>query len=460
MLQIYNSLTRKKEPFQPIDENHVRMYVCGMTVYDFCHIGHARTVTAFDVVARYLRAKGYNLTYVRNVTDIDDKIIKRAIESNETIDVLTDRMIAAMREDFARLGNLPPDQEPRATEHVQGMIEMISGLIEKGFAYAPGNGDVYYRVRKFEGYGKLSGKVLEELEAGARIDVEESKEDPMDFVLWKGAKEGEPFWASPWGNGRPGWHIECSVMGKCCLGDTFDIHGGGSDLKFPHHENEIAQSEAHNDATFVNTWMHSGAIRIDNVKMSKSLGNFFTIREVLEQFPDEVVRYFLISSHYRSPVNYSQESLKEAAVRLERLYTALKGLELNGVEAAAESGFEQRFFAAMDDDFNTPVALAVLFDLVRELNRVRAEDEQQALPLAALLVKLGGILGIVQGDAEAFLKSGSDLDEAWIETMIQKRADAKKARDFAECDRIRDELAAQGISLQDGPQGTTWRVDR
>ncbi|UYM18917.1 cysteine--tRNA ligase [Endozoicomonas euniceicola] len=459
-MQIYNTLTRKKEPFQPIDENHVRMYVCGMTVYDFCHIGHARTVTAFDVVARYLRAKGYNLTYVRNVTDIDDKIIRRATENNETIDVLTDRMIAAMRDDFTRLGNLPPDQEPRATEHVQGMIEMIGGLIDKGFAYAPGNGDVYYRVRKFEGYGKLSGKILEELEAGARIDVEESKEDPMDFVLWKGAKEGEPFWASPWGNGRPGWHIECSVMGKCCLGDTFDIHGGGSDLKFPHHENEIAQSEAHNNATFVNTWMHSGAIRIDNVKMSKSLGNFFTIREVLEQFPDEVVRYFLISSHYRSPVNYSQESLKEAAVRLERLYTALKGLKLEGVEAAVESEFEQRFLAAMDDDFNTPVALAVLFDLVRELNRVRAENEQQALPLAALLVKLGGILGIVQGGAEAFLKSGSDLDEAWIEGMIQKRADAKKARDFAECDRIRDELAAQGISLQDGPQGTTWRVER
>ena len=460
MLQIYNTLTRKKEPFQPIDENHVRMYVCGMTVYDFCHIGHARTVTAFDIVARFLRAKGYNLTYVRNVTDIDDKIIRRSVENGETIDVLTDRMIAAMREDFARLGNLPPDQEPRATEHVQGMIEMIGGLIEKGFAYAPGNGDVYYRVRKFEGYGKLSGKILEELEAGARIDVDESKEDPMDFVLWKGAKEGEPFWESPWGHGRPGWHIECSVMGKCCLGDTFDIHGGGSDLKFPHHENEIAQSEAHNNATFVNTWMHSGAIRIDNVKMSKSLGNFFTIREVLEQFPDEVVRYFLISSHYRSPVNYSQDSLKEAAVRLERLYTALKGLQLDGVEAAVESEFEQRFFAAMDDDFNTPVALAVLFDLVRELNRVRAEDEAQALPLAALLVKLGGILGILQDDAEAFLKSGSDLDEAWIEEMIQKRVDAKKARDFAECDRIRDELAVQGISLQDGPQGTTWRVER
>lgn len=460
MLQIFNSLTRKKEPFQPIDEHHVRMYVCGMTVYDFCHIGHARTVTAFDVVARYLRAKGYNLTYVRNVTDIDDKIIKRAIESGETIDVLTDRMIAAMREDFTRLGNLPPDQEPRATEHVQGMVEMISGLIDKGFAYAPGNGDVYYRVRKFEGYGKLSGKVLEGLEIGARIDVDESKEDPMDFVLWKGAKAGEPFWKSPWGNGRPGWHIECSVMGKCCLGDTFDIHGGGSDLKFPHHENEIAQSEAHNEATFVNTWMHSGAIRIDNVKMSKSLGNFFTIREVLEQFPNEVVRYFLISSHYRSPVNYSRDSLKEAAVRLERLYTAFKGLSLEGVEAATDSEFGQRFFAAMDDDFNTPVALAVLFDLVRELNRMRAEDQSRVLPLAALLVKLGGILGILQDEPEDFLKSGNDVDEAWIESMIQKRANAKKDRDFAECDRIRDELAEQGISLQDGPQGTTWRVGR
>lgn len=460
MLQIYNTLTRKKEPFKPIDENHVRMYVCGMTVYDLCHIGHARTVTAFDVVARYLRAKGYDLTYVRNVTDIDDKIIRRALENGETIDVLTDRMIASMREDFARLGNLPPDQEPRATEHVHGMIDMISGLIEKGFAYAPGNGDVYFRVRKFEGYGKLSGKVLEDLEAGARIDVDESKQDPMDFVLWKGAKEGEPSWESPWGDGRPGWHIECSVMGKCCLGDTFDIHAGGSDLTFPHHENEIAQSEAHNEATFVNTWMHSGAIRIDSVKMSKSLGNFFTIREVLDQFPDEVVRYFLISSHYRSPVNYSQDSLKEAAVRLERLYTALKGLDIRGVDAPESSDFEARFFRSMDDDFNTPEALAVLFDLVRKLNRVRSEDEQKALPLAALLVKLGGTLGVLQGSAEAFLKSGSNMDDAWIEEMIQKRIDAKKARDFAECDRIRDELAAKGISLQDSPQGTTWRVER
>ena len=460
MLQIYNTLTRRKEPFKPLDENHVRMYVCGMTVYDFCHIGHARTVTAFDLVSRYLRAKGYNLTYVRNVTDIDDKIIRRAAENGETIDVLTDRMIAAMQDDFRRLGNLEPDQEPRATAHVQGMIEMIDDLIAKGFAYAPGNGDVYYRVRKFDGYGKLSGKILEELEAGARIEVDEQKEDPMDFVLWKGAKEGEPSWESPWGNGRPGWHIECSVMGKCCLGETFDIHGGGSDLKFPHHENEIAQSEAANGATFVNTWMHSGAIRIDNIKMSKSLGNFFTIREVLDKYDDEVVRYFLISSHYRSPVNYSEDSLKEAGVRLERLYTALKGLNLHGVEAVVGSEYEERFFSSMDDDFNTPETLAALFELVRELNKVRAEDEQKALPLAALLVKLGGILGILQGDAEAFLQSGSDVDEVWIEEMIQKRADAKKARDFAEADRVRQELAEQGIILQDSREGTTWRIER
>ncbi|WP_370514806.1 cysteine--tRNA ligase [Endozoicomonas sp. OPT23] len=460
MLKIYNSLTRQKEVFKPLDENHVRMYVCGMTVYDFCHIGHARTVTAFDVVSRYLRARGYNLTYVRNVTDIDDKIIRRAVESGETIDVLTDRMIAAMREDFQRLGNIDPDQEPRATAHVGGMIEMIADLIDKGFAYAPGNGDVYYRVRKFDGYGKLSGKVLEELESGARIEVEEQKEDPLDFVLWKGAKPGEPSWTSPWGEGRPGWHIECSVMGKCCLGDTFDIHGGGSDLKFPHHENEIAQSEAANGATFVNTWMHSGAIRIDNVKMSKSLGNFFTIREVLNSYDDEVVRYFLISSQYRSPVNYSEESLKEAGVRLERLYTALKELSLDGVETAAGTAFEDKFMAAMDDDFNTPEALASLFELVRELNKVRSEDEQKALPLAALLVKLGGILGILQRSPEEFLKSGSDVDDTWIEEMIQKRKDAKKAKDFAESDRIRDELAAQGIILQDSREGTTWRIER
>ena len=460
MLQIYNSLSRKKEPFTPIDDNHVRMYVCGMTVYDFCHIGHARTVTAFDVVARYLRARGYDLTYVRNITDVDDKIIRRALENNEDFKVLTERMIQAMQEDFIRLGNQTPDHEPKATDHVTGMVKMIEGLIEKGFAYAPDNGDVYYRVRKFEGYGKLSGKVLEELEAGARVEIEEKKEDPLDFVLWKAAKEGEPSWESPWGDGRPGWHIECSVMGKHCLGDTFDIHGGGSDLKFPHHENEIAQSETHNGATFVNTWMHSGAIRIDNVKMSKSLGNFFTIREVLDKYDEEVVRYFMISSQYRSPINYSEDSLKEASVRLERLYTSLKGLNLTGIAAPDNNEFEQRFFAAMDDDFNTPVALAVLFELVRKLNTERATNQPTTLPLAALLRKLGGILGILQRDPETFLKSGGNIDEAWIEEMIQQRKDAKKNRDFAGSDRIRDELAAKGVILQDTREGTTWRIER
>lgn len=459
MLQIYNSLTRKKEPFKPLVANQVRMYVCGMTVYDFCHIGHARTVTAFDVIARFLRTKGYRLTYIRNVTDIDDKIIRRARENSEPYEMLTERMIAAMREDFLRLGNVAPDQEPRATAFVDGMIAMINQLVERGFAYAPGNGDVYYRVRKFDGYGKLSGKVLSELEAGARIDVDEMKEDPLDFVLWKGAKPGEPFWESPWGNGRPGWHIECSVMGKCCLGETFDIHGGGSDLTFPHHENEIAQSEAANGKPFVTTWMHAGPIRVDNIKMSKSLGNFFTIREVLDEHHEETVRYFLISSHYRSPMNYSEDSLKEAAVRLERMYTALQGLSIEGVEALANSEFEQRFYAAMDDDFNTPVALAVVFDLVRELNRVRASNETAALPLAALLVKLGDILGILQGSPDAFLKAGGDMDDAWIQSQIEQRIAAKKARNFAEADRIRDTLAEKGIILQDSREGTTWRVE-
>lgn len=460
MLQIYNSLTRKKEPFTPIEENHVRMYVCGMTVYDYCHIGHARTVTAFDVVARYLRAKGYQLTYVRNVTDVDDKIIKRAAESGEHFLALTERMIAAMREDFVRLGNLPPDHEPKATEYLEGMVAMAAKLIEKGYAYAPGNGDVYYRVNKFEGYGKLSGKVLEDLQAGARIEVDEQKEDPLDFVLWKGAKAGEPSWSSPWGEGRPGWHIECSVMGKQCLGDTFDIHGGGSDLTFPHHENEIAQSEACNSAKFVNTWMHSGAIRIDNVKMSKSLGNFFTIREVLDKYDAELVRYFMISSHYRSPINYSEDSLKEAGIRLERLYTGLKGLDLFGIAATQQTEFEARFFKAMDDDFNTPEALAVLFDLVRHVNTLRAQQDEALLPMAALLVQLGGILGILQREPEAFLKSGAEVDEAWIESMIQQRTDAKKNRDFAEADRIRDALAEEGIVLLDSREGTTWQIER
>ncbi len=460
MLQIYNSLTRKKEQFTPIEGNKVKMYVCGNTVYDHSHLGHASTMVAFDVVARYLRAKGYDLTYVRNITDIDDKIINRAAENGEYFTELSERMIASMDADAEALGIQKPDAEPRATEYIDEIVDMMSTLITKGFAYAPGNGDVYYRVRKFEGYGKLSGKVIEELESGARVEVDNVKEDPLDFVLWKGAKEGEPSWESPWGNGRPGWHIECSAMCKHCLGDTFDIHGGGPDLPFPHHENEIAQSEAANGVEFARYWMHSGALRMGKEKMSKSLGNFFTVQEVLEKYPAEVVRYLLISSHYRSHTNYSEESLQEAGVRLERFYTALRGVELSGVKAEEGSDFEQRFYASMDDDFNTPEALAVLFDLVREVNRLRAEDETKVLSLAALLVKLGGVLGLLQGSPEVFLKSGSDADESWIESMIQKRIDAKKAKDFAESDRIRDELAAQGITLQDGSGGTTWKIER
>ncbi|MDD7805293.1 MAG: cysteine--tRNA ligase [Endozoicomonas sp. (ex Botrylloides leachii)] len=459
-MQIYNSLTRKKEPFTPLEANKVRMYVCGMTVYDFCHIGHARTVTAFDVVARYLRARGYELTYIRNITDIDDKIIKRALEKGEPIGALTDRMIKAMQTDFERLGNQTPDQEPRATAHIDGMILMISELIEKGFAYAPGNGDVYFRVRRFDGYGKLSGKMIEELTSGIRIEVDEMKKDPLDFVLWKASKTEEPSWLSPWGDGRPGWHIECSVMSNCCLGETLDIHGGGSDLAFPHHENEIAQSESANGKKFVNTWMHTGAIRVDNVKMSKSLGNFFTIRDVLDQYHEEVVRYFLISSHYRSPINYSEGSLKEAGVRLKRLYTSLAGLDLTDSEEVKQSDFERRFFKAMDDDFNTPIALAVLFDLARELNKMRAQNKQQALSLAALLVRLGAILGILQSSPDAFLQAGNKISKAWIEEMIANRDAAKKAKDYAGADRIRDELAEQGVILQDDRKGTTWRIEK
>ncbi|CAM3646943.1 cysteine--tRNA ligase [Parendozoicomonas haliclonae] len=460
MLQIYNTLTRKKEVFKPIHEGEVRMYVCGMTVYDLCHIGHARVLVSFDVVTRYLRAKGYKVTYVRNITDVDDKIIKRANENGETFTALTERMIAEMHKDSGELGVLPPDAEPKATAYIAEMQDMISTLIEKGYAYAPGNGDVYYRVHKFDGYGKLSGKILEELQAGARIGVDEMKEDPLDFVLWKGAKEGEPYWESPWGNGRPGWHIECSAMGKCCLGETFDIHGGGPDLKFPHHENEIAQSEAANGKTFVNTWMHAGAVRVDNEKMSKSLGNFFTIREVLEKYPAEVVRYFLISSQYRSPINYSEDSLKEAGVRLERLYTALEGLNLDGVEPERGTSYEERFHAAMEDDFNTPEALGVLFELVRHLNKARKDGEANAAALGALVKELGGLLGILQDNPDAFLKSGGDVDEAWILEMIEKRKAAKAAKDFAEADRVREELAAQGVQLKDTREGTTWQIER
>lgn len=457
-LSLYNTLSKAKEPFQPLVGNQVRMYVCGMTVYDFCHIGHARVMVAFDVIARWLRQRGYELTYVRNITDIDDKIIRRAQENGEPFDALTERMIAAMHEDEARLSVLRPDVEPRATGHIAGMHAMIQTLIDKGFAYAPGNGDVYYRVGKFVGYGKLSRKKIEDLRIGARIEVDESKEDPLDFVLWKAAKPGEPSWESPWGAGRPGWHIECSVMSTCCLGETFDIHGGGPDLVFPHHENEIAQSEAATGKPYAATWMHAGAVRVDGEKMSKSLGNFFTIREVLEKYHPEVVRFLLVSSHYRSPINYSEDNLKEAKGALERFYTALRGLP--EVEAAGGEAFAERFAAAMDDDFNTPEAVAVLFEMAREVNRLREADLQAASALAAKLRELAGLLGVLQLEPDAFLQAGAagKVDAAQVEALIQARLEARAAKNWGESDRIRDELTAMGVVLEDGKGGTTWRL--
>ena len=457
-LAIYNTLSKTKELFKPLVDNQVRMYVCGMTVYDFCHIGHARVMVAFDVVSRWLRHRGYDVTYVRNITDIDDKIIRRANENGEPFEALVERMIAAMHEDEARLCVLRPDIEPRATRHIDGMFRMIQTLIDKGYAYAPGNGDVYYRVGKFEGYGKLSRRKIEDLKIGARIEVDEAKEDPLDFVLWKGAKPGEPSWQSPWGAGRPGWHIECSVMSTCCLGETFDIHGGGPDLVFPHHENEIAQSEAATGKPYANAWMHAGAVRVDGEKMSKSLGNFFTIREVLEKYSPEVVRYLLVSSHYRSPINYSEDSLREAKGALERFYNGLKGLP----EAAVHGGeaFEERFVAAMDDDFNTPEACAVLFEMVREVNRLREIDVQAAAGLAARLKALAGLLGVLQLEPDAFLQAGAEgkVDAAAVEALIAARLQARVEKNWAESDRIRDQLTPMGVVLEDGKGGTTWRL--
>jgi cysteinyl-tRNA synthetase len=458
-LSIYNTLTKTKEQLKPLVGNQVRMYVCGMTVYDFCHIGHARVMVAFDIVSRWLRQRGYDLTYVRNITDIDDKIIRRAQENGETFEALTARMIAAMHEDEARLNVLRPDLEPRATEHIAGMHSMIQTLIDKGFAYAPGNGDVYYRVGKFLGYGKLSRRKIEDLKVGARIEVDEAKEDPLDFVLWKAAKPGEPSWESPWGAGRPGWHIECSVMSTCCLGETFDIHGGGPDLVFPHHENEIAQSEAATGKQYANAWMHAGAVRVDGEKMSKSLGNFFTIREVLEKYQPEVVRYLLVSSHYRSPINYSEDSLREAKGALERFYNALRGLP----HAPAQGGesFVDRFAEAMDDDFNSPEACAVLFEMVREINRLRDTDQQAAAALATRLKELAGLLGVLQMEPDAFLQAGASnkVDAAQVEALIAARLQARSEKNWAESDRIRDELTAMGVVLEDGKGGTTWRLN-
>ncbi|MBE0464003.1 MAG: cysteine--tRNA ligase [Halomonadaceae bacterium] len=464
-MQIYNTLTRRKEPFTPLVAGKVSMYVCGMTVYDYCHLGHARVMVAFDVITRYLRHRDYDVTYVRNITDIDDKILKRAEENGESITALTERMIDAMHEDEARLNVLPPSHEPRATGHIGDIVAMIETLIAKGFAYPADNGDVYYRVRKFTDYGKLNNRQLDDMRSGARVDVDVHKEDPLDFVLWKAAKPGEAHWPSPWGNGRPGWHIECSAMSTCCLGDTFDIHGGGPDLTFPHHENEIAQSEAATGKTYVNTWMHAGAVRVNQEKMSKSLGNFFTIRDVLVDHDPEVVRYLLVASHYRSAINYSIDSLHEARKSLTRFYTALEGVESDSQDAQADAvgNYRERFTAVMDDDFNTPEALAVLFDLARDLNRAKSEAPEKARPLAAELKQLAGLLGLLQQAPQAFLKGTQSqtaaLSETAIEEKIAQRHAAKADKDFAQADAIRDELAALGIILKDSREGTTWVVE-
>jgi cysteinyl-tRNA synthetase len=435
------------------------MYVCGVTVYDYCHIGHARVMVAFDLITRYLRARGWDVTYVRNITDVDDKIIRRAAENSESVDALTERMIAAMHEDEARLFVLRPDQEPRATAHIGDIIDMVSTLIEKGYAYAAANGDVYYRVERFETYGRLTNKVLEDLRSGARVEVEEAKESPLDFVLWKAAKPGEVSWSSPWGQGRPGWHIECSAMSKCCLGKTFDIHGGGPDLPFPHHENEIAQSEAANGCTYVNYWMHAGPVRMGQEKMSKSLGNFFTIREVLKHYNPEVVRYFLSSVHYRSYIDYSEDGLREAHSALERFYQALKAVPELAQEMTLQNDYEQRFVEAMDDDFNTPRALAVLFEIASELNKAARDNDPVAPQLAAQLKQLAGMIGLLQQEPDQFLQGEAgegDLSAEEIEAFIEQRAQARKDKDFAESDRIRDLLAEKGVVLKDSRDGTSW----
>ncbi|MFT3777298.1 MAG: cysteine--tRNA ligase [Ottowia sp.] len=454
-LRIHNTLTRALADFSPLQPGHVRMYVCGITVYDLCHVGHARSAVAFDVVQRWLKASGYRVTFVRNITDIEDKIIRRALENGETIRQLTDRMIAEMYRDFDALGVERPRHDPRATDYVPQMLDIVRRLEDKGLAYRATNGDVNYAVRRFPGYGKLSGKSLDELQAGERVAVAEGKGDPLDFVLWKSAKPSEPEgakWDSPYGLGRPGWHIECSAMCGALLGETFDIHGGGADLQFPHHENEIAQSEGANGVPLARVWMHNGFVNIDNEKMSKSLGNFFTIREVLRQFDAETIRFFIVRAHYRSPLNYSDVHLQDARAALKRLYTALDAVPAADVAIDWAHPFAARFKAAMDEDFGTPEAVAVLFELAGEVNRGRRPED------AGLLKALGGVLGLLQGDPRAFLRAGSTLDEAAIAAQIEARAAAKQARDFAEADRIRAELLAAGIVLKDSPSGTTWEA--
>ena len=459
MLKIYNTLTRQKEEFKPIESGKVGMYVCGVTIYDYCHIGHGRTFVAFDTVARYLRFSGFDLTFIRNITDVDDKIIKRANENNESCEALTTRFTNAMHKDFDALNMLRPDIEPTVTTHMPEIIEIIEKLIAKNHAYVSETGDVLFSVESFDDYGQLSGQNLEMLQAGARVEVEQSKANPLDFVLWKMAKAGEPFWVSPWGNGRPGWHIECSAMNHKHLGEVFDIHGGGSDLSFPHHENEIAQSCCAHQGEYVNTWMHSGMVQVDKVKMSKSLNNFFTIKDVLDVYDSESVRYFLISGHYRSQLNYSEDNLKQARASLERLYTSIRDLDLTAaVELDKTNPYYQRFVKAMDDDFNTPEALAVLFDLVKEINRLKATDQAQATIAGHLLVEMANVLGLLHQNAEQFLQGDENQGEvAKIEALIKQRNDARVNKDWASADDARDQLVALNIVLEDGANGTTWR---
>ncbi|MCP5273731.1 MAG: cysteine--tRNA ligase [Burkholderiales bacterium] len=458
MLTIYNTLTRDKQDFVPLMPGKVKIYVCGMTVYDFCHLGHARVLVVFDMVVRWLEACGFEVVYVRNVTDIDDKIIKRALENGETIESLTSRFIAAMEEDADALGAARPTYEPRATQYVEKMIVMIDTLVRKSLAYSADNGDVYFAVHNFPGYGKLSGKSLEDLRAGERVEIDVNKKDPLDFVLWKSAKPGEPYWESPWGNGRPGWHIECSAMSEHFLGEHFDIHGGGQDLQFPHHENEIAQSEGAHDHPFVNYWMHNGFVRVDSEKMSKSLGNFFTVREVLKNYQPEVVRFFILRAHYRSPLNYSDQHLNDAKLALDRLYISLKDIEgAENSEIDWTNEHADAFMAAMNDDFNTPEAIAVLFELASIVNKT------QSVTSASLLKSLGGILGLLQQIPQAYLQNSpaetaaAVISPEEIEQLIQQRLEARKAGRYTEADAIRQNLLNSGIILEDGPQGTTWR---
>ena len=461
MIVVYDTMTQRKQELKPIEPGKLRIYVCGITVYDYCHLGHARMLVAFDLVVRYLRARGFDVTYVRNITDIDDKILNRAKENNELFSDVTDRFIKAMHEDERALAILPPDQEPRATGHIDQIVAMIETLIEKDFAYKASNGDVYFAVTRFPDYGKLSKKKMDELLDGARIDVGELKKDPRDFVLWKASSDEGVGWDSPWGYGRPGWHIECSAMSTCTLGDNFDIHGGGSDLLFPHHENEIAQSEAATGQHFANLWMHNGPLRVDNEKMSKSLGNFFTVREVLKKYDAEVVRHLLLASHYRSPINYSEQSLQQSIRALERFYHCLKDLAVEGAKTLTNSRFEKAFYAAMDDDFNTPEAFGVLFEMVSEINRQKVEDPDAANQLGALLVRLAGILGVLQSDPAEFLKGSASttLDSDEIDRLVAARDQARADKDWGRADEIREQLSAMKVVVEDKSGTSTWRIE-